>query len=166
VISNILGQLPAADSVYQTNNSEVIAILMDYTNYPNGSGPTVNANYQKNPQQNLYLNAKLASSTNLPGVGPDLVYRDPWQNPYVISVDLNEDNQCQDAFYCLNKVSGPGQANTNPGLNGLVNPDTTKNDNYRYHGNVMVWSAGPDGKIDPLSPADQGVNKDNVLSWQ
>jgi hypothetical protein len=81
-------------------------------------------------------------------------------------VDLNEDNQCQDAFYCLDKVSGPGQANTNPGLNGLVNPDTTKNDNFRYHGNVMVWSAGPDGKIDPLSPADQGVNKDNVLSWQ
>jgi hypothetical protein len=30
----------------------------------------------------------------------------------------------------------------------------------------MVWSAGPDGKIDPVSPANQGANKDNILSWQ
>ncbi len=38
------GTIPA---IYTTNNSEVIAILMDYTNYPDGSGPTVNANYRK-----------------------------------------------------------------------------------------------------------------------
>ena len=30
----------------------------------------------------------------------------------------------------------------------------------------MVWSAGPDGKIDPTAPANSGVNKDNILSWQ
>jgi hypothetical protein len=30
----------------------------------------------------------------------------------------------------------------------------------------MVWSAGPDGKIDPNSAANTGANKDNVLSWQ
>ncbi len=30
----------------------------------------------------------------------------------------------------------------------------------------MVWSAGPDGKIDPGSPANQGANKDNILSWK
>jgi len=30
----------------------------------------------------------------------------------------------------------------------------------------MVWSLGPDGKADPNVKATQGVNKDNVLSWQ
>ena len=35
----------------------------------------------------------------------------------------------------------------------------------------MVWSAGPDGKIDVTTfngqgSANSGVNKDNVLSWQ
>jgi prepilin-type N-terminal cleavage/methylation domain-containing protein len=148
---------------YYPSNSEVIAILMDVTNT---AVTSVNANHQKNPQQNLFLNAKTVDSTNLPGVGPDLNYRDPWGNPYVISIDLNEDNQCLDPFYSLDKVSGPNGANTNPGLNGLTNPDTTKNNNFRFHGNVMVWSAGPDKKIDPTTAANLGVNKDNILSWQ
>ncbi len=81
-------------------------------------------------------------------------------------MDLNYDEQCQDAIYCLNLVSGFNQTSANPGLNGLVNPDTSQNDNFRYHGKVMVWSAGPDGKSDPKMPANAGYNKDNVLSWQ
>ena len=52
-----------------TNNSDVIAILMDITNFP-GGGPTANANHQKNPQQTIFLNAKLVTATNLPGGGP------------------------------------------------------------------------------------------------
>ncbi|MGA2802213.1 MAG: prepilin-type N-terminal cleavage/methylation domain-containing protein [Verrucomicrobiota bacterium] len=154
------------NTTYAMSNCEVIAILMDVTNYPNTGLPTANANHQKNPQQTLFLNAKMVSDPSLPGVGPDLVYRDPWGNPYVITMDLDEEGNVKDAFYCLNVVSGPGGANTNPGLNGLINPDTTKNDNFQYHGSVMVWSAGPDKMIDPLKPANQGANKDNILSWQ
>jgi len=30
---------------------------------------------------------------------------------------------------------------------------------------VMVWSAGPDKAIAPGLPANQGANKDNILSW-
>ncbi|HKW29728.1 MAG TPA: hypothetical protein VJT54_10360 [Verrucomicrobiae bacterium] len=152
-----------APANYYTSNSEVIAILMDITNT---AVTAVNQNHQKNPQQTLFLNATLANDPSLPGVGPDLVYRDPWKNPYVITLNLNADNQCQDPFYCLDKVSGPAGANTNPGLNGLVNPDTSKNNNFRFHGNVMIWSAGPDGKVDPALSANQGNNKDNILSWQ
>ena len=60
------------------------------------------------------------------GVGNDLVYRDPWGNPYVISMDLNYDEQCQDAFYCLTMVSSPNPpGNPTSGLNGLINPDGT-----------------------------------------
>jgi type II secretory pathway pseudopilin PulG len=152
------------NNTYPTNNSEVIAILMDITNT---TVTAVNANAQKNPQQTMFLNAKMVGDTNTwPGVGPDLVYRDPWGNPYIISMDLNEDNQCLDAFYCQQLVSqtAPG---SQTGYNGLVNPNLANNVNsFQYHGNVMVWSAGPDGKIDPNSGANTGNNKDNVISWQ
>ncbi|MGD0207205.1 MAG: type II secretion system protein [Verrucomicrobiota bacterium] len=151
---------------YQTNNSEVIAILMDLTNYPNGS-LTVNTNHQKNPQRTIFLNAKMsgydpASNDLQPPGGVDItgVDRDPWGNPYVITMDLNYDENCWDAFYKSTIVSAGG-------LNGLIQQtDNTGSTVYGYHGKVMVWSAGPDGKIDPNSQANQGVNKDNVLSWQ
>jgi prepilin-type N-terminal cleavage/methylation domain-containing protein len=169
VFSNNLANFPASYSLYTTNNSEVIAILMNLTNYPNNSGATANVNYQKNPQKTIFLIAKMSgwdgTGTPQPGVGNDLVYRDPWGNPYIISMDLNYDDQTMDAFYCLNKVSGFNQTSANPGLNGLVNPDTTKPNNFQYHGKVMVWSAGQDGKIDPLDPATDWENKNNVLSW-
>jgi prepilin-type N-terminal cleavage/methylation domain-containing protein len=164
-------------SLTVVSNAEVIAILMDNTNLANG----VNAGHVKNPQQTIFLNAKMSGydpsvdkGQPLGGVDVNGVYRDPWGNPYVISMDLSYDEQCQDAFYGLSQVSEPpppAPANSNPGFNGLVNPDGTLN-NYRYHGKVMVWSAGPDGKIDPTAlpsgggSANSGVNKDNILSWQ
>jgi prepilin-type N-terminal cleavage/methylation domain-containing protein len=163
-------------------NSEVIAILMNLTNYPNGSGVTVNINYQKNPQQTIFLNAKMSGwdpsqgGTPEPGVGNDLVYRDPWGNPYIITMDLNYDEQCQDVFYARESVSQP-TINSITGYGALVNnTDANGNgNNFRYHGKVMVWSAGPDKKVDPgpspYNPAIGGnanlvPNKDNVLSWQ
>jgi prepilin-type N-terminal cleavage/methylation domain-containing protein len=163
---------------YVSNNSEVIAILMDITNYPSqftapSYAPTVNNGHVKNPQQTIFLNAKMsgydpldplqAGSTPLPGVGKDLVYYDLWGNPYVITMDLNYDESCWDAFYKLPAVSGGG-------LNGLISQtDNNNNAVYGYHGKVMVWSAGPDGKIAPTLPASgptAGVNRDNILSWQ
>ena len=145
-------------------NDEVIAILMDEQTYPGSGKPTINNNHVKNPKQTKFLNATMTSDPTLPGVGPDLVYRDPWGNPYVISMDLNYDDQCEDAFYCLKNVS---QINGQSGYNGLVNPYISQgiSDRFQYHGKVMVWSAGPDKKI-VKGPANQGVNKDNVLSWQ
>jgi hypothetical protein len=133
----------------------------------------VNFSHAKNPQQTIFLNAKMSgydpsSNDQHPPGGVDIagVYRDPWGNPYVISMDLNYDEQCKDAFYSLTLVSStslPG--NSSSGINGLINPDQTA-DNYQNHGKVMVWSAGPDGKIDQTAPADKGANKDNILSWQ
>jgi type II secretory pathway pseudopilin PulG len=157
--------VPVYTPGYATNNAEVMAILLDIANT---TVTSVNTNHQKNPQQTVFLTPKMTDDPTLPGVGPDLVYRDPWGNPYVITMDLNYDEQCQDAFYCLSQVSeppSPATANSNPGINGLNNPDGTLN-NYRYRGKVMVWSAGPDGKIDNIMSANLGVNKDNILSWQ
>jgi prepilin-type N-terminal cleavage/methylation domain-containing protein len=171
VIASNLASLPASYVAYTTNNSEVIAILMDLTNYPNGS-LTVNTNHQKNPQRTIFLNAKMsgydpAANDPQPPGGVDItgVDRDPWGNPYVISMDLNYDEQCQDAFYSLQSVS---QQSGSSGYFGLANSTDSggNGNNFLYHGKVMVWSAGPDGKIDPTMPANVGVNKDNVLSWQ
>ncbi len=91
-------------SIYSVTNADVIAILMDLTSYP-GGGPTVNSNHVKNPQQHAILTAKMPGDTSSPGVGTDLVYRDPWGNPYIITMDLNYDEMCKDAFYSLNTVS-------------------------------------------------------------
>jgi prepilin-type N-terminal cleavage/methylation domain-containing protein len=156
-----------------TSNSDVIAILMNYTNYPgNPSSPTINTNYQKNPQKTVFLNAKMSGDTSSPGVGNDLVYRDPWGNPYIITMDLNYDDQCKDAFYSLTKVS---QQNKAAGYFGLTDPTdpTGADNNFEYHGKVMVWSMGPYGpatpgpsSFDPTKPATDPSNKGHILSWQ
>lgn len=151
---------------YNTNNSEVVAILMDLVALPDGT-PTVNTNHVKNPRQTKFLNATTTGDATLPGVGPDLVYRDPWGNPYIITMDLNYDDECRDAIYSIQQVSQAG-ANSTKGLNGLVNSiDVNGNgDHFQFHGKIMVWSAGADKKFDRTIPANVGVNKDNILSWQ
>jgi prepilin-type N-terminal cleavage/methylation domain-containing protein len=153
---------------YNQNNSEVVSILMDLTSFPNGL-VTTNANHVKNPRSTKFLNATLTGDATLPGVGPDGVYRDPWGNPYIISLDLSYNDLCRDAFYSLRNVSqSPAFPATysQTGFNGLSNPNAAASDNYLYHGKVMVWSAGADRKFSKTTPANTGVNKDNILSWQ
>jgi len=155
------------------NNSNTIAILMDLTAYPNGIA-TANTNHVKNPKQVKYLNAKmsgydLANDPNpVGGVDKNGIYRDPWGNPYVITMNTSYNEQgTSDLFYCQWKVSQNG-ANSQSGYNGLFNPVNTSgaSDNFYYHGKVMVWSAGPNKKIDSTDPATDHENKDNVLSWK
>jgi prepilin-type N-terminal cleavage/methylation domain-containing protein len=150
----------------QTNNSQIMAILLDMETFPNTGVPTVNFQHVKNPQRTKFLQAKMVSSVTEAGVGPDLVYRDPWGSPYIITLDLNNDEKARDSFYRRQKVS-QATAGSQAGLNGLVNYSSgTAPDNFEFNGPVMVWSAGPDKMIDPNVPANQGVNSDNVLSWK
>jgi prepilin-type N-terminal cleavage/methylation domain-containing protein len=152
-----------------TNNNEVVAILMDLQTYGNGVA-TVNNNHVYNPKQVHYLTPTVVSFTNQPGVGPDGVYRDPWGNPYVITMNASYNEQgTSDFLYSLESVSQNG-INSQSGYNGLFNPvDANGNGDHFYgHAKVMVWSAGPDGKYDtgPASGPTAGANKDNVISWQ
>jgi prepilin-type N-terminal cleavage/methylation domain-containing protein len=150
--------------INNATNSEVISILMDITNFPNNPAvPTVNIGHVKNPQQIKFLNASMSGDTSSPGVGSDLVYRDPWGNPYIISMDLNYNETTADAFYTNSNVSAQSPA-TSAGMNGLTDPSGGTAD-YEYHGGVMVWSLGPDGKADLSKHANDGVNRDNILSW-
>ena len=91
VISNGFGR--------EANNSEVMRILMAIAG--NGRSPFDAASgHLRNPRNVVFLYAKFVGTTNSPGgVGPDDVYRDPWGNPYIITLDLNGDGQCDDCIY-------------------------------------------------------------------
>ncbi len=161
-----------APGVYQTNNAEVMSVLLDVESWPNSpSLPTINAGHAKNPSKNRYLNATMAGNNTSPGVGQDGTYRDLWGNPYIITVDLNYDDKARDALYRLPAVSTDLGSTTVPksGLNGLIPKVIGNNVNnpvYEANAPVMVWSAGPDRMIDPTRGATVGANKDNVLSWR
>ncbi len=165
-LQQVLTPRTSAPGQYQTNNAEIMAVLLDLETYGSGLA-TVNKGHVKNPQRTAFLNAHMSGDTNSPGVGIDGAYRDPWGNPYIITVDINNDEKCRDAFYRLAKVSQQ-QVGKQSGYFGLFNSKDPNGagDNYEYNGKVMVWSAGPDKSINPLSPANQGANKDNVLSWK
>ena len=137
------GNSPVSLGGQVRDNRDVMQILLDIDK-PNGP----NEGHKRNPKKTVFINAKPAIN-NGPGVDNDGVFRDAWGNPYVITVDMNDDNRCKDAYYSVMP-----QGST-VGLNAggeLVAP-------------VMVWSFGPDGDANPAVPANQGVNKDNILSW-
>ena len=158
--------LPTAVAVpsggtYNANNSELMGILMAVSaaTFPAG-GANPNSGNALNPRQTPYLNARFVAGTTYPGVGSDFVYRDPWGNPYLISIDLNSDGVTFDSCYRLNSVSAGG-------LHGLAqNPAVPAPDNWAAKTPVMVWSFGPDRTADPTQPATVGKNADNVVSWR
>lgn len=127
------------------DNSDVVEILLDMDfNDPQ------RANYQhrRNPKKTVFINAK-SSVGNGPGVDANALFRDAWGNPYVITIDMNDDSKCHDAVY--GKIGGKG----------LI-PNGTR---FELNAPVMIWSMGPDGQADPNIGPDQGVNKDNILGW-
>ena len=154
------------DSVMNTtppnaNNSELVVILQNRTHYLNGDS-TQNENHILNHKKINYLNAESASDNKSPGIGPDLVYRDPWGNPYIVTLDLNYDGWCRDGFYSTDVSKKDARS----GHNGLVPKTIGSKTYYEHQGNVMVWSFGPDGSIATNANAISGANKDNILSWQ
>src|SRR5207249_10122114 len=143
---------------YENCNAEVMTALLDRTNL------MWNVNHAINPNKTGYLNAKETSDAQAAGIGPQGVYRDPWGNPYIITIDLNGDGKCSDAFYKLNSVSEIPSGG-DKGLNGLFRSGNKIPNTFEANKPIMVWSFGPDGQINPGQKANVGVNKDNILSW-
>jgi len=144
---------------YQTNNAEVMAILMDVKDWT--SGQKGNA---ENPQHQRFFDPKAVDNYTSPGLGKDGVFRDPWGHAYIISFDMNYDNQTRDAFYRKVSVSQSSTTGTGTGFNGLFQADKSIGDSYEARQGVMVWSLGPDGAA-LEKPANVDPNKDNILSW-
>jgi prepilin-type N-terminal cleavage/methylation domain-containing protein len=187
---NLRGQnLPAIanDGInYQANNSEIVAILRNLQSFRNGMLP-VNWNpakssptYSLNPQNQDFLDGfKDVDYVRPPiakagGIGPDGLLRDPWGNPYIITLDLNYDNRCRDAIYRREAVSRdttPGRP-ADMGYNGLRrfpaaagSTDTGPN-RFEAAMTVMAWSFGPDGTCNADVGANALQNKDNILNWK
>lgn len=149
-----------------SSNANIIAILMDEERFKNGN-VTSNLNHTLNPQRISMLNAKQTSESGGSGVGMDGEYRDPWGNPYVISLDYDFDDQCQDAVYGRMAVSQTATG-SQTGHNGLYNPNKAgsgNSDEFKFKGKYLIWSKGPDGKASNAVKSDKGDNRDNVLGW-
>ncbi|MGC3958191.1 MAG: hypothetical protein QM813_09710 [Verrucomicrobiota bacterium] len=140
-----------------------MSILLDLTSFRNGT-PTPNYGSSLNRRHLVSLLADM-SLQDEPGVGIDGVYRDPWGNPYIITLDLDSNGKCRDPLYSKTEVSASGSSTS--GHYGLLRrPDTSGTDSYELDHRIMIWSLGPDGKADPSTKANRGVNKDNVLGWE
>lgn len=134
----------------QANNTALMFILMSEEH------PVYNPHFANNPEKKVFLRpTRLNDRDGQPGVGPNRVYRDPWGNAYIISLDVDGDGWVQGAFYSLAKVSQVRGAGAN-GLNGLASKSGRGSNDFAFHGQVMIWSFGPDGKADPNIAADEG----------
>jgi len=132
------------ENSYQNYNSEVIAILRDDNLWPESNGVQ---QHIYNTRQTPYFNAKPSLDTNSPGIGPDDVFRDPWGSPYIITMDLNNDQKCYDATLDAMYV-----LETNTPLHLLV------------PGRVIVWSLGPLKTINLNQPLNKGANKQTIIT--
>jgi len=156
-----------------TNNAEVLAILRDMEYYAFSNGPdgrTPNYKHARNTRKEVFLTVKDGSKVASPSmVDPLGTYRDPWGNPYIISLDLNYDDYTVDWMYGMSQVSAD-PSNPRRGLQGLIYvPEyslPTSPVAFGVKANVMVWSMGPDGQANPNLKGNIGVNKDNILSWK
>ena len=121
---------------FEADNSVIMNILLDRNYYPN-------VDHARNPRKQVNFKTK-EGAVGDPGLDPDGILRDPWGHPYIITIDMNEDNRCEDSYYSPQpKDAIPGQ--------------------------VLVWSLGRDGSANPPNgnpPDRSGSNRDNVLSWR
>jgi prepilin-type N-terminal cleavage/methylation domain-containing protein len=133
---NVLTTTEVSTSPWQNNNSELIAILRDDNFFPefnNGMG------HIYNPQQTPFFNAKLAPTTNSPGINTNDILCDVWGLPYMVTLDLSSDNRVYD-----------------PILSGMyANQFKT---NLFVPGHAVVWSFGPYKQMN----STQGWNNSSV----
>src|ERR1041384_4626970 len=73
-------------------NSELMEILLDLNR-------GANAGHIRNPRAHNFFNAKMVAGRGRGLSADDDVLRDPWGNPYVITLDMNGDENCADPFY-------------------------------------------------------------------
>jgi prepilin-type N-terminal cleavage/methylation domain-containing protein len=159
------GPNPNTPSGYQANNSELMAILMDQQTMVSTAGntvPTIDANHQYNPQQTPFFSPHMSGDQRSPGVGTDLIYRDPWSNPYIVTIDMNADGQTRDSFYGQQIVSGGANGSSSLVQNTLDTVNAPNN--YAEATPVMVWSFGAKGGT-LTTPGVNGYFKNNVVSW-
>jgi prepilin-type N-terminal cleavage/methylation domain-containing protein len=123
---------------YQASNAELLAILRG-------------VDRERNPRNIVFYEPHISASDIGPGLDKNGLLRDPWGNPYIISLDMDDDGKTLDGYYGYVRKSGSG---LDPEINVTV----------------MVWSFGPDGQIEDKDrdgvTVNSGFNKDNIVSWE
>ena len=187
------GRYPMPSGIDPLLNGDVSFHIDFGDSYENDGviGILTNRDHPKNPKKNKYLDIKSSGQPyrqQVPGLSTDGFYLDPFGNEYVITMDRNRDGLCFDNVY--------GRWAVSKGLTtGLVakswdavnrkadDPNGNSSDFFAYQGEVMIWTAGPDGMAsktcevfgstadkdyDKSGEIDQGdlVNDDNILSWK
>jgi prepilin-type N-terminal cleavage/methylation domain-containing protein len=130
---------------YEGDNRLIMSIIMDRDdNQPWNP----NKDHARNPRRHATFTAKESSGPGVRGLDSNLILRDPWGNPYIITVDMNDDNRVYDGYY-------------SPRPEDFI------------AASVAVWSMGKDGTVEldtmnkpPNPPRHTGKNKDNILSWK
>ena len=148
---------------YQAGNAELMVILTAST-FPSYTPHSTVAGDRRNPRKTPYFNAKspgAAGANAGPGLGTDGVMRDPWGNPYIIALDLNYDGWVSNSVY-----NGTAINAFSTGLAQQPNPSPNFPHTYALKDSVMIFSFGQDGFFDTATAANNGVNKDNMLSWK
>ena len=123
---------------YESDNRVIMNIILNRDAPPNDG-------FKRNPRRLVTYNPKLAIGDASHGVSTNGVLRDPYGHPYIITIDMNEDNKCRDAYYSptigQDEIPGP----------------------------VVIWSMGADGAVrapDGQPPKAIEENADNILSWK
>jgi prepilin-type N-terminal cleavage/methylation domain-containing protein len=135
----------APGNSYHTNNAELISILRKENQTTIPALQATSRTY--NPRQIQFFDAKPSTSGGA-GIDENNIYNDAWGNPIFVTIDANDDGLVVDGLY------------------GKANAKTTPPGNPGIRAPVAIWSAGPDGKIDVGIGPKEGVNKDNVVSWE
>ena len=119
------------EPVYQSSNAELLAILRGPKLAPQDNPALVALARARNPRGITFFEARVVSGTG-PGLGTDGVLRDPWGNPYIVTLDLNDDGKCMDGCYGnLKKSTGANDEKAPPG---------------EIDKSAIIWSFGPDGR--------------------
>ena len=138
---------------YDASNAELMAILRGAESIPGtltgADAVALKDLAQKRNPRGLVLFEGKPTSGRGPGlsVEVDYVLRDPWGSPYIVSLDMNDDDKTLDGFYGkLRKGNAPTPT---------------------VDASVLIWSFGPDGLAtdDEGVGPKRGVNQDNILSW-
>jgi len=137
----------APPPTYKNCNAELIAILQS-TNLVS-SNSLVGFSGTFNPRQIRFFDPKRSLSEISHGLDPNGVFRDPWGNPYIVTLDLDDNDLCVDGFY--------GDLRKSASLVAGIK------------GSTAIWSFGPDGRVKRRQ--DGGTlkgeeNKDNIVTWE
>jgi len=149
--SNVMGQRSPKKNVYLDVKESDYSVLVETRQIPGYDPGELRAAEAWFFESDEYL-----PQVELPGISPTRIYRDPFGNEFVISMDLNGNGNCTDQFYSssADRAAAAGMAKNKAGEFGLKGRE------------AIIWTSGPDKYTSPLASGAGEENGDNIMSWK